>query len=201
VQLDVEAEVAAIEGVLEDMQAAGEVRIHVLRHAQRMTLRNTLRDFGPHVLHFIGHGRADREGGALVLEKRDGGGDLLSGSMLSTLLKRADVRLAVLNACLTARGAVIEEEDFYEVRRALLGVGPALVDAGLGAVVAMQFSMRDWSARVFAEDFYTTLARLEPVDEAVSRAREALMLQFGEDQRDWATPVLFLRAPDGVIFR
>jgi hypothetical protein len=82
-----------------------------------------------------------------------------------------------------------------------LGVGPALVDAGLGAVVAMQFSMRDWSARVFAEDFYTTLARLEPVDEAVSRAREALMLQFGEDQRDWATPVLFLRAPDGVIFR
>ena len=32
------------------------------------------------------------------------------------------------------------------------------------------------------------------------RAREALMLGSGEDSRDWATPVLFLRSRDGIIF-
>jgi hypothetical protein len=54
--------------------------------------------------------------------------------------------------------------------------------------------------RLFAEDLYGMLARFRPVDDGVSQAREALLLEVGRDRADWARPVLFIRAPDGVLF-
>jgi hypothetical protein len=198
--LNVEAEAAAVGEALAPAQAAGLAQVEILAHARVMALREALRDYRPHVLHFAGHGAVGPDGGALVLEDEAGDGVLLSARQLRVMRQRsgADVCLAVLNACLTARDA--EAEAFHTQRRALLGVGPALVQAGLGAVVGMQFSLTDASARLFSRDFYSTVVRLEPVDLAVSRAREALALEAGTHSRDWATPVLFLRAPDGVIF-
>jgi CHAT domain len=198
--LDVAAEAVAIREAVAPLEAQDLVRLDVLPHAQVMTLRNTLRDFQPHLLHFAGHGGVGPDGGALLLEDTDGRSRPLYGSELSTMLKFTGVHLAVLNACLSARGAAVEAGPFDEQRRTLLGVGPALVEAGLGAVVAMQFSLSDRAAHLFAHDFYATLGRLEPVGLAVARAREVLQLEFGEGRREWATPVLFLRAPDGVIF-
>jgi hypothetical protein len=200
--LDVEAEIAAVRAALAPAEAEGLAQVETLPHARVMALRGALRDLRPHILHFAGHGAVGPDGGALVLEDEAGDAVLLSARQLRILFQRsgADVRLAVLNACLTARGEPVEAAALDARRRALLGVGPALVRAGLGAVVAMQFSLNDASARLFARDFYDTVARLEPVDLAVSRAREALALGAGTDSRDWATPVLFLRARDGVIF-
>jgi hypothetical protein len=200
--LEVDAEVAAVRKALAPARAEGLAQVETLPHARVMTLRQALRDVRPHVLHFAGHGAVGPDGGALVLEDEAGDAALLTARQLRIMLQRsgADVRLAVLNACLTARGEPVEAAAFDAQRRALLGAGPALVRAGLGAVVAMQFSLNDASARLFARDFYDTVARLEPVDLAVSRAREALALEAGTDSRDWATPVLFLRARDGVIF-
>jgi CHAT domain-containing protein len=199
-KLNVEAEIEVIQTALAPLEDEKLVRVAVLPHAQRFTLRAALRDHDPYVLHFVGHGNIGPKGGVLILETAEGRSDPLTGSMLASLLKRTKVRLAVINACLSARGAPLEASQFDDQRRAVLGVGPALVRAGLGAVVANQFSAVDQQARLFAEDFYGTLARFEPVDEAVSRAREALMLGSGEDSRDWATPVLFLRSRDGIIF-
>jgi CHAT domain-containing protein len=200
--LDVEAEADAVQEALAPLATRGQAQVKVLHHVQVTTLRSTLREYNPHVLHFSGHGAVGLDGGALLLEDEAGDAALLSARQLRIMLQRpgADVRLAVLNACLTARGEPVEAAAFDAQRRALLGVGPALVRARLGAVVAMQFSLSDASARLFARDFYDTVARLEPVDLAVSRAREALALGAGTDSRDWATPVLFLRARDGVIF-
>jgi hypothetical protein len=199
--LDVEAEAVAIRRALAPLETQGLVRLEVLPHAQVMALRQALLDLRPHVLHFAGHGTLSRDGGALVLEDEVGLSRPCSSTKLGIMLADTDVRLAVLNACLSARGAAVEAGPFDEQRRALLGVGPALVEAGLGAVIAMQFSMSDSAARLFAADLYRSLARLEPVDQAVSRAREALMMEgLDEGDRNWATPVLFLRAPDGVIF-
>jgi CHAT domain-containing protein len=198
--LDVEAEADAVQEALAPLATTGQAQVKVLHHAQVTTLRSTLREYNPHVLHFSGHGAVGPDGGALLLEDEAGDARLVGADDLSMLLRARNVRLAVLNACLTARGEPVEAAAFYAQRRALLGVGPALVRAGLGAVVAMQFSLSDASARLFARDFYYTVAFLEPVDLAVSRAREALALGAGTDSRDWATPVLFLRARDGVIF-
>jgi len=197
--LNAQAEEAAIRQALDAPVRAGRVRIESLPHARPQSLRQALRDTRPHILHFIGHGMVRDRGGALILENERGRSHLLDASTLRVLLRRSDsVRLAVLNACLTARDA--DPGRTPDRQEAFLGVGPALVRAGLGAVVAMQFTASERAAHLFARDFYQTLARPEPVDLAVSRAREALMLEFGWERREWATPVLFLRAPDGVIF-
>jgi hypothetical protein len=81
-----------------------------------------------------------------------------------------------------------------------LDVSGSLVQAGLGAVVATQFSLDDKAFSVFAREFYSSVARLDPVDLAVSRVREGLMVHSGDDSRDWAAPVLFSQVPDGVVF-
>jgi len=195
--LDVEGELAAIEEAVRPL--GNQARVIPLPHATRRTLRQHLIDDDPHVLHFAGHGDFDGQEGTLVLENECDRGERLPGTMLATLLKGSIVRLAVLNACLSA---VDEAEVRTSNRRraAMLGVGPALVDAGLGAVVGMGFSLPDASGVAFARDFYEMLARFLPVDVCVSRAREALLLEAGRDSRDWAAPVLFLRAPDGVLF-
>ena len=130
--------------------------------------------------------------GSLAFEDEHGDADLISGRTLGTLFKNTSARLAVLNACQSAQNA--------QNAQALTGVGPALVDAGLPAVVAMQFIVGDESARAFTQDFYEMLSHYLPVDECISRAREGLMLAAGVDNVDWATPVLYLRAPDGVVF-
>ena len=70
----------------------------------------------------------------------------------------------------------------------------------LVVVVAMQFSADDEAAVVFARDFYEMVTRFKPIDEVVGRAREMVMLHSGTGNRNWATPVLFMRAPDGRLF-
>jgi hypothetical protein len=200
--LDADAEVAHIREALRPLIDEGLVRLTVEAQATKRGLRRRLLDDAPHVLHYIGHGGLWRGRGVLFLEDRGGQSDPVDGPTLGTLLKAGSVRLVVLNACLSSRDPSVSDPrgPFQERRAEFLGVGPALVGAGLGAVVAMQFSIGDASARVFAEDFYAMLARFKPVDESVSRAREALLLEVGLGGRDWAAPVLFMRSPDGVLF-
>jgi hypothetical protein len=208
--LNGDAELARIRQALRPVVDQGAVRMSSELHATKQGLRRCLLDDDPHVVHYIGHGDLAQDRGLLLLEDDSGYADGLDGPTLGTLLKGSSVRLAVLNACLSARDAsphklggieaAADGVGFRGRRAAFMGLGPALVDAGLGAVVTMQFSVGDDSARLFAEDFYAMLARFQPVDECVSRAREALLLKVGLGQRDWATPVLFLRAPDGRLF-
>ena len=48
---------------------------------------------------------------------------------------------------------------------------------------------------MFSDKLYETLARGQPVDAAVNDGRRALSVQFA-DERDWSTPVLYLRSPN-----
>jgi hypothetical protein len=198
--LGVEAEAEAVERALASQVKEGKAKVKVLHHARADDLGEAIEGFTPHVLHFVGHGALGPEGGALVLEDPQGLATPLPASTLAYLITWAETRLAVLNACLSSRDLAIDASPLSDRRRAMLGVGPALVNAGLGAVVGNQFSQSDEAGRLFAQKLYDRLALFDPVDEAVSRARLALVLKSGEGARDWATPVLFLRAPDGVIF-
>lgn len=200
-RLDVEGEVARIREALAPLVEAGQVALGIEPHVTKRGLRQRIMDDAPHVLHYVGHGGIDGGRGVLLLEDEDGRGEALESSMLGILLQGSPVRLAVLNACLTAREEEPDMTEFPRKRQAFLGVGPALVDAGLGAVVAMQFSFTDAGALVLAQDLYEMMARRRPIDECVSRAREMLLLEVGLGRPDWATPVLFMRAPDGVVFQ
>jgi formylglycine-generating enzyme required for sulfatase activity len=77
-------------------------------------------------------------------------------------------------------------------------VAGSLVRQGIPAVVAMQFEISDRAACAFAEEFYAALAQGYPVDAGLAEARKAIYC-LPEDV-EWGTPVLYLRAPDGVLF-
>ena len=80
------------------------------------------------------------------------------------------------------------------------GMGPALIQAGVPAVVAMQFSVTTEVAKNFTRSFYLALAQYAPLTQAMSQARAALFA----DETAWYRPVLYLRTdaenPEGKLF-
>jgi len=63
----------------------------------------------------------------------------------------------------------------------------------------MQYEISDEAAIIFSREFYNALADNYPVDAAVTEARIAIV-HSRRDTIEWATPVLYMRAPDGMLF-
>jgi hypothetical protein len=95
-----------------------------------------------------------------------------------------------LNSCSGAAGSASAP---------LQSTAAELVRAGVPAVIANQLPISDSAATQLARSFYRALAEGLPVDWALSEARAMLGLSLFE-ALEWATPVLFMRAPDGVLF-
>ncbi len=189
--LDADREKAAIQQELQTLVAEGRVEIVFLEEATRSALQDRLRqEF--HILHFIGHGVFSRGRGHLVMEDEGERKRLLDAETLSYFLLDTPVRLAILNACETARISTGDNP--------FLAVAPALVRSGIPAVVAMQFPMPDEAAHTFAREFYASLTDDLPLEQCVAEARKAIMGDFGLGQPNWGIPVLYSRAPDGQIF-
>ena len=149
-----------------------------------------------HVLHYMGHGDFDEKSGmgVLLMSDSEGRAAPLDGERLGVFLRRTGIRLVFLNACNTAKAAGDGGKDPFG------GVATSLVGAGVPAVVAMQFPISDKAAIAFSRQFYIEIVRGRPVDAAVATSR---MEVFAEDASnlEWATPVLFMRAPDGMLFK
>ena len=170
----------------------GSVHLTISEQATGIGLLNDLRR-GVHVWHFIGHGvfNPHSANGSLAFENESGDTDLIDAKRLRILLEQNSVRLAILNACETGRFTLDP----------LLGIAPALVRAGIPAVVAMQFALPDTSAVEFSSMFYRALADGYPVDACVSEGRKAVITRLGLGQPDWAIPVLYMRSADGHLFQ
>ena len=151
-----------------------------------------------HIFHYSGHAKfnvelGSKEGvGFLELTGEFGGKEPFAAVKLASLLRRRGVRLALLGACESSRVDRIN---------AWTGIAPALMRAGIPAVVGMQFSVLDENAIHFSKAFYTVLAAGKSIDEAVSAGRRAISNRTDDEERDWGAPVLYLRAEgDGVLF-
>lgn len=68
-------------------------------------------------------------------------------------------------------------------------------------MLGTRVAVADNSAIAFAREFYRALSESWPVDAAVVEGRKAVMLEVGLGQPDWSIPVLFMRSPDGMLFR
>ena len=145
-----------------------------------------------HVIHYMGHGDFDAdEGGMLLLELADGSPDPISGDDFAMWLADEPLRLVFLNACKTgATGMRSGAHPFA-------GVAAALIRERVPAVVAMQFPISDQAAIAFAQTFYKRISQGLPVDAAVAEGRKVL---YSNKQAEWATPVLYLRSKDGMLF-
>lgn len=180
--------------LIEDSWAGDDsVEVDFLEHPTRTSMQQALEESPCHVLHFMGHGAYDAvsRSGALVIEDSDGNADMLDAQTIKVWLRDVpSLRLIFLNACNT--GKADENEPFA-------GVANSLVLAGLPAVLAMQFPISDTAAIDFARVFYSRLVKGSPVDEATTQGRKAVF-SGNSGAMEWATPVLYMRAPNGQLF-
>jgi tetratricopeptide (TPR) repeat protein len=186
-RLDLDHERKVVREALDTLEREDRVTIDHLFGATVRELRGKIREYEPHVVHFMGHGQVNR----LLLEDGGGEGVSLAESSLGIILRNASsLRMAVLNACETAR------PDDSERR---LGLAHGLARRGVPAIVAMQFEISDEAACEFAGELYRVLAEGFGVDEAVLWGRIAVQNKFVDDI-EWVTPVLYMQAPEGRIF-
>jgi hypothetical protein len=105
------------------------------------------------------------------------------------MLNNSSVRLVILNACKIG----------IFVTRLLRGMAPALMNAKIPAVVAMQSSVQDDAGLAFVEEFYRSLVGGTAIDDCVAKGRKAV-IACGLNNLDWGLAALYMRLPNGVLF-
>ena len=115
------------------------------------------------LVHFIGHGKATREGARLAFQDRAGVAQLVSAQ---DFIAAAGTRvfLFFLNSCETATS----------LDTPVSNLAHALVRAGVPYALGMQFSVLEIAALRLSEFFYAFLARGNSVEESLLEARLAL---------------------------
>lgn len=193
VELDIEREKQRVEEAVEGLRARGLVTLTWLQGRTWQDLQRAMRAGPWHIFHFIGHGGFDHktDEGLLVLEDDKGISRFLSATDVGRLLTdHYPLRLVVLNSCDGAHGS---SRDIFSSTAA------TLVRRGIPAVLANQYEITDLAAIELSRAFYEALADGMPVDAAVGEARKAISLGVA-NSLEWGTPVLHMRAPDGVLF-
>lgn len=193
-ELDVTRERQRIENATQDLQAQGLIQVTWLTGQTWRDLQRALRTGTYHIFHLIGHGGFDRyaDEGLIALANDAGKCEYLNATQLGRLLAdHRSLRLALLNSCEGARGS---DRDLFSSTASIL------VRRGIPAVLAMQYDITDRAAIEFARAFYEAIADNLPVDAATSEARKAVSFAI-TNTIEWGTPVLFMRAPDGMLFR
>ncbi len=116
---------------------------------------------------------------------------------LRELLVSSDVRLAVFAACETATLTKETRTRSHRQRQAAIDatLATALVASQVPAVIAMPFSIEDELSPTFMFHFYEALANGRTLEEALSRARQAMLPMF--KHHSWFIPVLYRHVIQG----
>ena len=192
-RLDVQREKERLERALRGMQGSQSIELHWLESPTWRALQKALRAGPWHIFHFIGHGGFDSlaDEGLIIFEDQAHQPHPMRASELAGLLvDHRSLRLVVLNAC---QGAMGSQHDLFSSTAAILS------RCRIPAVIAMQHKITDDAAIELAQVFYETLMEGLPVEKALAEARKAVKLAV-TNTLEWGTPVLYLRAADGVLF-
>lgn len=186
------------EGTIKDALAKpladGQMTLQTVKQATRKGIRNALLAQKPDIIQFVGHGiYQDGKGYVALVDEDTGKTWLVDDERFANLYIGYDDNLGLISLA-TCESAQSENPQGF------LGIAPQLVQRGVPAVVAMQYEVYIKTAKVFLDDFYTVIAARKPIDWATQSARNAISLEFGLNNREFATPVLYMRAEDGVVF-
>jgi len=145
----------------------GKLVVDFEDEAKLSIIENSL-EGGYDVLHYFGHGISPEGGGGLLLEDDSGNSKPVKSEDFVKLLPNVErnLRLAVIVGCQTCQTADVA--GFKDLAR-------MLVERGIPAVVAMQFSISMDAGLVFSEQLYPLLMDGRTVEQAVSKARHALL--------------------------
>jgi hypothetical protein len=185
-------EAALVRRGLRPLVDAGLCSVSVLARATPEALHRRLSDQTVDVLHYVGHGSYDEDAreGCLFLEDGKGRPKPVDAAAFRQIVGRRGTDLVFLNACESGRGGRV---DFNR------GMAPALIAAGVPAVMANQYAVLDTAATTFARELYAALARGRSLGDATREARVALGHSVGAGALDWAVPVLFAREPGATL--
>lgn len=194
--LDVQTEQTLMEQAVEHLSGNGVMTLDWVKGHTWRDLETALSSGSYHVFHFIGHGGFDAASGKgkLLLEAEQGqiGGPYMldADDLAQMLADHGSIRLAVLNSC---EGARASQASLFS------STGATLASSGVPGVVSMQFAISDKAALEFSRTFYDSMCAGMPVEFAVSEARNSIKMTMKETV-EWGTPVLHLRAGDGLLF-
>ncbi len=174
---------------LAPLRAAGLAEINWLGNATVDEIIAALQESAD-IFYFSGHGafEPERGGGLLLFADEAGHAQALgAGDLVPLLAKQMDLRLAILNTDLSARGDATAP-----------ALAAALVQAGLPAAIGMQGMISDTGAIRFAQRLFDALGRGQTVGAAVQAGRRELA-QAEPEGVEWVLPVLYTAAPDEVL--
>ena len=167
---------------------SGELEVSFTIDGQLNTLEEELQEFKPHLLHISAHGSFNGGRGYLLMESPEGNSEMVSHEkIIQTLSKPEDLRLTVFSACQTAQ--VSSSDGMGDLGQRLL----ADDGGGLGAVLAMKYSITETSANAFLSQFYEEIVVGSTIDRAASQARRSI-----PREQEIGTPVLYLADPEAL---
>ena len=179
---------------LEEQLASGQLTLQNVKAATRKEIRNALLQQKPDIIQFVGHGiYQDGKGYLALVDESTGKTWRVNEDQFANLYMGHDDHLGLISLA-TCESAKSDDPQGFS------GIAPKLVAKGIPAVVAMQYKVYVKTAKVFLEDFYTAVAARKPIDWATQSARNGISQEYGLDDREFATPVLYMRAKDGNIF-
>lgn len=145
---------------------------------------------GPDLLYLVAHGSMLDGESFLWLESETGGIQRASGGELAErICALADRPCCIVLASCQSAGT-------SQAADALVALGPRLASAGIPAVLAMQGLVTMETVAAMMPLFFRELQRDGRIDRALAAARASVL-----ERPDWWMPVLFLRSPDGMLWR
>ncbi len=157
-------------------------------------LRDRINEFQPHVVHLTGHGIVRDDGlGYFAFEDERGHTDLHSSEQIrNELFAGSTVQCAFISGCQSGKTPPVD---------AIGGICQGLVSTAVPLAIGWAASIADDTATNFAATFYKTLASGQPVDRALTQARQAIFKQCAErGDPSWTLPVLYAASTQSQVF-
>lgn len=165
----------------------------VVSNATYKNIRAALQQCEPQVIQFIGHGKFHHGKGYVALVEdstmstwwvdEESFADILSGHTKK-------LKLVSLASCESARTNSFS---------GFSGTSSKLIQRGIPAVIAMQYPIPVFAAKLLLENLFSYIGSQYPIDWSVQEARKALAVRLGSEKRFFITPVLFMRSTDGKL--
>jgi hypothetical protein len=199
--LDLATEINSIRDAIAGLVAQNRLEIDVLEDASLDGIYDKLYELQRlrkplHIVHYLGHSAAPGKGlpARLLLKDEAGRSTLVPiDQFWRNLNGNEALRLIWLNSCSGAEGT---EGTLYGP---LASAAARFIASGIPAVLANQIRISDRAAQKFARAFYVNLADGLPIDVALAEARRKVSAT-NITTLEWATPILYMRSPDGVLF-
>ncbi len=183
--LDNIAEQEAIYKGLMSLEEDDRVVIDLLKPPTLDALITALNTGSYDAIHFDGHGKFTDKG-YLAFEDEYFQSDLIDVDTIANTLVSSSVKLVILSAC---QSSMVKDNNIFN------SIAPSLIQAGISAVVAMQFSIPSDSAEKFSKHFYSSLANFDGIGNAVTQGRKVLFKDL-----NWFIPTLYLGNSSDKLF-